>query len=175
MALIVEDGTIVAGAESYVTVAAATTYHSARGNSAWALLTNAQMEESLRRATDYMLQMFRQSWKGYRKSVSQALDWPRSFVYLEPYVVGAVGPYPYLLADNVVPAEVKNACSELALKASAGALSPDLARAKLSVTVGEIAVTYDPNSPESKRYRSIDAMLRPYIDGSSMNIKLIRS
>ena len=42
MSLIVEDGTGLAGAESYVSVTDADTYHDKRGNTAWATLTTAQ-------------------------------------------------------------------------------------------------------------------------------------
>jgi hypothetical protein len=175
MSLIVETGAVVAGAESYASVSDASAYHLARGNSTWGVLTTAQMEEALRRATDYMLQTYRALWKGYRKDASQSLDWPRSFVYLEPFVVGGVGEYPYLVADTVVPDEVERACIELAIRAAAGELSPDLERAEQSVRVGEIAVTYDKNSSESPRYRAVDAMLSPFLKGTAMNMKVERA
>jgi len=175
MALTVEDGTVVAGAESYITVAAADTYFSNRGNAAWAALTTAQKEEALRRATDYMIQAYRSRWKGFRKDGTQALDWPRSFVYLEPFVHGIVGTYPYLVADTIVPTEVKNVCAELAVKASAAALAPDLERAVQSETIGPISVTYDGASPEYTRYRAADMLLRPYLTGSGSSAQLVRS
>jgi hypothetical protein len=175
MSLEVEDGTAKANAESYVSVADVSAYHAARGASTWALLTEAQMEQALRRATDYMLQMFRGRWKGFRKDATQALDWPRAYVYLEPFIQGGVGEQPYLVADNIVPAEVKNACAELALRAAAGELSPDLTRSKSSVRVGEISVTYDPASSEYPRFRAIDAMLSPYLTGSALNMRVARA
>lgn len=163
MALIVEDGTVVAGAESYVTVAAADTYHSNRGNTAWAALSTTNKEIALRKGTDYMLQAYRARWQGYRHDADQTLDWPRDYVYLEPFIVGAVGSYPYLVANNIVPAEVKNACAELALKASSADLLADLTQQKTSVTIGPISTTYNSSSPQYKRYIAIDAMLAPYL------------
>jgi len=171
--LIVETGAVVAGADSYLSLADAATYHVNRGNTAWAALTAAVKEASLRKATDYMLQMYRARWKGYRKDADQTLDWPRSFCYLEPFVHGIVGTYPYLVADTIVPVEVKNACAELALKAATAELAPDLERGVQSETVGPLNVTYDKTDVQYTRYRAIDAILRPYLEGSSMNAQLV--
>src|SRR3990167_3609675 len=163
MALIVEDGSQVAGAESYESVAGATAYHLARGNSTWALLTTGQSEEALRRATDYMEQMYRARWKGWRVSSTQVLCWPRAGVEIPDK------PYGTLVATDEIPQAVKDACSEYALKAGAADLAPDLTRGKAAVTVGPIAVTYDTASPEAKRYRALDALLKPFLKASSAN------
>lgn len=175
MSLNVEDGTIVAGAESYCSVAAATTYHGNRGNADWAALTVAQQEQALRKATDYMMQTYRGRWKGYRKDGTQLLDWPRTYVYLEEFVHGAVGTFPFLVADNIVPTEVVNACAELALKANAGVLSPDIARQAIAKTVGPIHIEYDKASDYSTIYRAVDGMLQPYLKYSSMVSRVERA
>ena len=164
MALVVEDGTGKADAESYISVSDASAYHTARGNAAWAALASDTVrEQCLRKATDYMLQNYRDSWKGARMTATQALDWPRGNVYTTPFINGASNEYPYLVADDIVPTEVKKACAELALKASAAALNPDLAKDIISQTVGPISTTYSASSPQQKRYRAIDMMLRPYL------------
>lgn len=173
MSLIVEDGSVVTGAESYCTVAFATQYHSDRGHASWALLTNAVMEQCLRKATDYAIQVYRQRWKGYRKTATQALDWPRSFCWLEPFTHGAVGTYPYLVADTVVPTEIMNACASLALRAATGTLLADQTRRKSNVTVGPISTTYEAGSKLGVTYAEIDAMLRSYLDDNQ--IKLVRA
>src|SRR3972149_1298566 len=104
--LIVEDGTEVANADAYATLVYIADYHDKNGNAAWAAIANdATRETYVRRATAYMLQAYRQRWKGYRKTATQSLCWPRSFVYLEPFVHGAVGAYPYLVSDIIVPVE----------------------------------------------------------------------
>lgn len=176
MSLFVETGAVVAGAESYISVADATAYHVARGNSPWSLLTEPQAEEALRRATDYMTQMYRSRWVGFRKAAGQALDWPRSSVYLEPFAIGGVGSQPFLFADDSVPEEVRRACAELALRAAAGPLAPDIARQAIQETVGPISVTYDRASESYAVYRSVDASLRPYLSGgSSMNARIGRA
>lgn len=169
MALIVEDGSKVPGAESYISVSDATAYHSNRGNVAWAALTTAQMEVALRKATDYLLQAYRGNWKGYRILSTQALDWPRSNVLIED------GPYNNLVAVNVVPQEVKNACAELALKTVTGDLAPDLEQNVTREAVGPLSVDYDRYSPQYTRYRAIDMMLRLYLSETGASTKLERN
>lgn len=170
MSLIVETGAIVAGAESYISVADADTYHSNRGATVWATLTTAEKEQALRKATDFMIQAYRQRWKGTRMSATQALDWPRAWVYLGPN-----DEFPNLVADDVVPTEVKNACASLALRASSADLAPDLSQGKKRVKVGPIETEYDPYSPQSKRYAAIDAMLAPYLANGAGHITVVRS
>ncbi len=169
MSLIVEDGTGLATAESYISVVNATTYHSNRGNAAWAALaSDAVREQYLRQATDYMVQAYRELWKGYRLLAAQALDWPRQDVCYDELLNAYV-------ANNVVPTEVKNACASLALTAASGALAPDLGRGVLSEQIGPISVTYDKGSAEYTRYRSIDLALGPYLRLRGASAPLIRS
>lgn len=168
MSLIVEDGSIVTGAESYITVAEASTYHSNRGNAAWAALTSdAVREQCLRKATDYMEQAYRSRWQGYRTGETQALSWPRYDVTVEGYDVDS----------DVVPAAVKNACAELALKAATAELLADQSQAVLSEKVGEIEVAYDKASPQRTRYPAIEAMLALYLatGGGGISMGIVRS
>ena len=168
MALIVEDGSGKSDSESYISVADASNYHTVRGNTAWAALaTDALREAALRRATDYMRQAYRSRWQGYKVNEDQALDWPRYDVEVEGYAVDS----------DIVPTEVKNACAELALKASAADLNPDLTQGVLSEQVGSIQVTYDKASPQFTRYRAIDALLSPYLKagGGGCSMGVIRS
>jgi len=170
MALIVEDGSKVAGAESYVSVVDASAYHTARGNAAWAALASDTVrEQALRRATDYMKQAYRLVWKGFRVSSSQALDWPRANVMIED------GPYRNLVSVSIVPQEVIDACASLALMASAADLAPNLEQLTLSEAVGPLSVSYDKNSPQYTRYRAIDMLLHPYLAESGAMTKLERS
>lgn len=149
-------------AESFVSVADATTYHAARGNAAWAALALAAQESALRQATDYMEQVYGLRWTGYRMTDSQALSWPRGFVPRLPSMTGQL-----YWPDNAVPVIVANACAELALKASTGALAPDIARLKARTKVGPLEVWYEPNSPAYAQYRAVDNMLAQFLNGSS--------
>ena len=165
MALVVEDGTGLATAESYLSVADADAYHASRGTAeaSWVDLDTEIKEQCLRRATDYLLQTFRGTWKGVAvKPDTQALDWPRYSVYTDPAVL-------YARPSTSVPPEVKKACAELALRANSGDLTSDVAPtgAVLSEQVGSIAVTYANASTTQTRYTAIDRMLGPLLlDGA---------
>lgn len=165
MSLIVENGTGLSTAESYISVADATTRHAALGNTNWALLTTPEIEQALRRATNYMVQTYRGLWTGYRINSTQALDWPRSWVVVDTYPV----------ASNAVPSDIANACADLALKAASGDLAEDLTRGIVREKVGPLETEYDRNSPQSVRYRAVDMALAPYLAGAGANARLVRT
>jgi len=175
MALITEDGTGLVGAESYVSEAYSLTYHAAIGISTWATITQAQREQALRRATDYMEQAYRLRWAGYRRTDTQALAWPRSYVprpdtAANAYYGSGVGYY----AHDSVPAEVQKACASLALRAAAGELLSDQTQRKSSVTIGPISTTYEAGSKLNTTYTEIDALLRPLMKSGRGQIQLVR-
>lgn len=152
MALIVEDGTIVTDAESYITVDDADAYHTARGNAAWTG-ADAAKEALLRKATDYMGQVYGLRWKGDRVSASQVLDWPRD----------GVEAFGFDVDSDAVPDAVVQACAELALRALRGALTPDVTRRTVREKVGPIEVEYDRNAPALPDYQAVDNLLAPYL------------
>jgi hypothetical protein len=165
MALIVEDGTGLANAESYISVADAGTRHSNNGMTNWATLTLEEQEQALRRATQFMEQAFRERWHGYRRNFDQALSWPRWDVSVDEYPV----------RFDIVPREVAAACADLALKAAAGDLNADLTRGVVREKVGPIETEYDRYSPQAVRYRAIEMTLAPYLKGSNSTVGLVRS
>lgn len=168
MALITEDGTGLSAAESLCSVAFATAYHAARGNSAFeALGSDPVREQLLRKATDYLEQMFREQWAGHRINTTQALSWPRYGVPMRD-----AGSF---YASDAVPVIVANACAELALRAISGSLAPDIGRLKSRVKIGPIETEYAAGAAHT-RYRAIDQMLLPLLKGSGgMGVKVIRS
>lgn len=171
MSLIVEDGTGLANAESYCSVAAATTYHAALGNVAWAALASDTVrEQMLRRATAYMRQAYRARWAGVRRHNAQALDWPRLNVPRLDfgYALNYYDP-------DSVPEDVANACAELALRASSGSLLGDLGPQKTKVKIGPIETEYAAQSPQIKRYPAVDAMLAPYMAHGGDSVRVVRS
>lgn len=167
MALIVEDGSGKPDAESYCSVLEADTYHAKRGNDRWAALTEQAKEQKLVQATDFMLQDYHGLWKGERRVVLQALDWPRSGVVISD--TDAQGYYKPQVDYNIVPVEVKNACAELALRAIMGALNVDQTQSVTEKTVGPITVKYESGSSAVKSYRAVDMLLRRYFKASSGN------
>lgn len=161
MALIVAP---TAGAESYISVANADAFHAARGNAAWAPLTAEAKEHALRKATDYM-GTYSGRWKGARVSSGQALDWPRAGVVVDGYEINW----------ETIPAAIANACAVLALKASAGDISPDLGPQKQSVKVGPIETTYAAGTRQVTRYQSAETLLAPYLAGSAGQVRVVRA
>lgn len=173
MALIVEDGTGLAGAESYVSVSEAGAYLRARGNAeAWDELEQVDREIALRKASDFMRQIYRQRWAGARVHYEQRLDWPRYSVVVDDFTV----------PSNVVPVDVKQACSELALRAAQGEeLMPDLEAGNSQVKrekIGPLDTEYFENSVgAAERFQSVTAMLTPYFGatGGSGMMKVVRA
>lgn len=166
MTIIVETGLGLANAESLCSVDAATAYHSAMGNAAWAALASDTVREQLlRKATAYMRQAYGGRWQGLRAVAGQALDWPRGGV-----VVDHIG-----IAADIVPAEVANACAELALRASTVTLAPDLKPMATRVKVGPIEREYAQGTSQAVRFRAVDDMVAPYLSGSSNMIKVVRA
>jgi len=164
MTLVVEDGSGLTTAESYASVAAADARHSALGNSAWTG-TEAVKEAALRRATAFMEQRFRSNWRGTRLTRAQALSWPRYAVEVEGWCV----------ASNEVPADVVNACIDLALRALTEDLNPDIERAVIREKVGPLEIEYSAHSPQAKRYSAVTQALAPYLMGSGANRFVVRA
>lgn len=149
----VEDGTGKADAQSYISVADADTHFAARGITLWDTMLEAEKEQALTRATDYMVQVYRTRWLGERVSATQALDWPREGVEVDGFDVD----------EDVVPAEVELACAEMAFKAAFGELAADIERLTKREKVGPIEVEYSEHGPQFKRYRAVDNLLAPYL------------
>lgn len=164
MALVHEDGTGKADAESYISVADADARHTAFGNTAWTG-ADAVKEAALRKATAYMRQAYRERWQGMKRHENQALDWPRWDVCVDGF---------HLDVDSV-PTDVANACADLALRALSEDLNADQERAIVREKVGPIETEYSAHSPQSKQFRAIDMMLAPYLKGSSAMASLVRA
>jgi len=176
MALIVEVGNCDPAAESYCSVDAADLYHANLGNAAWALLSISQKEVALRKATNYMLQRYREKWDGYRRTVAQALDWPRTEVRRRdaPTTYGSVRGFMltyYSIYE--VPAIVIQACAELALRSTTQDLLPDLTRKTRSESVGSLSVVYADDSSQLVKFTAIDSLLNPVLrySGSAATIR----
>lgn len=153
MSIIVEDGTSKADSEAYITVADADTYHSARGNIPWSTMSTAEKEQSLRRGTDYIEQVYGLSFDGYRSTSTQALSFPRIGIVLNGWTV----------SSDVIPNILVNACAEIAYKAASGDLSPDVTQSVKREKVDALEVEYMDNSNPVKRFRTIDNLLAPLL------------
>ena len=125
-----------ASANSYVTVAEADAYFATSfGRTAWGSASAANKEIVLIESTRLLDLLV--SWKGYVKSDTQALRWPRTYVpnidgrYLESYI-----------SDSIVPKDVKNAVFELAysLLSNGGFQASENELAK--VKVGPVSIDF---------------------------------
>lgn len=113
MAIVVEDGTGLADANSYVSIAYADSYFYDRGNSVWDTYTPENKAQALILATEYLDMYY--NYTGYKSSSTQALDWPRD--------------YAYDVDSNEItdiPVTLKKMTCEAAVRAIASELQPDL-------------------------------------------------
>lgn len=136
MALTIEDGTNVANADSYITVAEYNTWADARFGSgrSTAPATDAAAEQLILRAMDYFEGLEFQGIKTYE---SQALQWPRAWVVIDGYAK----------ESDEIPTEVKKALYELTYAEELGDGELNQVERKVqSETVGPISVTYSSGS-----------------------------
>lgn len=131
MALIVEDGSIVANANTYASDSAYTAYASQRGITIGADATAREAE--LINAMDY-IESHRDKFKGYKVSQNQSLQWPRQGVYIDQY----------LFASDAIPQELINAQIEAAIAVSSGTSikkTGDYQNVQ-SESIGDLSVSY---------------------------------
>ncbi len=151
----VEDGTIVANATSYVSVADVESYISER---ALTTITSADIDELIIRSMDYIEGL---NFKGVKLTKDQSLIWPRAGVVKDSYLVDT----------DEIPQELKDAVSEtvIAINDSKSPLA-DLERSKQSVGVGggAVSVTYAVGGNQNTIVRTLNNKLSKLLrDGAS--------
>lgn len=107
MAFVVEDGTGLANANSYVSVADADAYFADRGIAAWTGSSTVK-EHALIRATDFIETVYGRRFRGSVVTDTQALSFPR-----------------YITGEDEIPSDLKKATCEYALRALSASLLPD--------------------------------------------------
>lgn len=164
MALVVEDGTGLTNANSYISVADADTYHSDRAHTDWGAASAGDKESALINATQYIDGKYRTRWRGWRGHENQRLAWPRY------NVVDSDG---WSVDWDSVPVNVQYATAEAALLIIQGEdLSPSLERGGrvVSESVGPISTTYDAGAPAVTVYLQIQRLLGDLINGPSVRV-----
>ncbi len=152
--LIIEDGSGVANANSYVTVAEYRAYAAPRGVSLPA--ADAAVETQLILAMDYMEA---QCWRGIPSYDDQSLSMPRD----EIYIGGS------LIASDAIPGKIKFAQMQLAIQVNAGVdLMPTVVGGSALVVrekVGPLETEYATSLTVGTQpyFRSISALLAPYL------------
>ena len=143
--------TLVVGTNTFVALMDADTYHSDRGNSAWASASETDRQTALIKATDYINNHYR--WKGVKTESDQGLAWPRT---------GAFDSDGYEIDTDVIPEEVERATSEMALLIIGGEnLSAKRERGGhiKRETVGALETEYMDGAPGSDKYPSVDRLV----------------
>lgn len=151
MALVIEDGTGMSTATSYVTVSEARAYALARGVTLSA--TDATVEVSLIKAMDY-LESKRRRYQGYKSHETQVLQWPRGCVWIDGYSIDS----------DEIPAILKNAQCQAAMEIADGVdpLPTESGNGIKSETIGLISTTYATTTvAPTPTMRKVDALLQP--------------
>tara|TARA_A100000171_G_C2140369_1_gene154931 strand:- start:3043 stop:3552 length:510 start_codon:yes stop_codon:yes gene_type:complete len=133
MALVVEDGSIVANADSYISLADARTRATVLGVSISS--TDGTAELQLQQATIYNDRKWRAKFQGFKVLQTQSLQWPRTGVEIDGYLVDS----------DEIPQEVIDAQIYTAAHLETGtALYPDNdgKNVKMEEVTGAVKVEY---------------------------------
>jgi len=154
--MVVEDGTGLENADSYITVLEADNYIGS--DTRWTSLSNDEKEKAIIDATRYIDAQYGPVFTGTRKKIiSQALEWPR---------VNAFEGY-YAIDPSEIPRRLKNSVAQLALYAVGRDLMPAIDEIVTEVTIGQISQKIIPGA---RRYPLVKKMLAPLLEVSSVRI-----
>lgn len=155
--LVVEDGTAKSNANTYASVATADTYADDRGITSWATLTTTEKEVALIKGTDYLEATYRLAWRGFRKTGTQALSWPRTDVEADGFTV----------ESGTIPSAVVYACIEAAVRAASETMVADQTQRVVREKVDVLEVEYAEFSDSQKRFPFIERLISPYLSSYS--------
>lgn len=159
MTLIVEDGSIVANANTYADLVSVRAFASARGVTLSAV--DATLEPMVIKAMDYV-ESHRENFQGFKVSELQELQFPRSLVYVDGI----------LISETSIPKCLISALCQAVIEISNNVdLMPTTTEPAIrKEVVGPIETEYAVSlgsggfSPE---LRKVDAFLRPVLNTSS--------
>ena len=158
MAIIVEDGTGLPTANSFISLVDANTYHSDRGNTAWASASEANRNAAIYYATDYINSSFQ--WRGSIVEDDQALNLPTEGGYDDQgrEIEG-------------LPAQVPKATAELALVHLTEKLNATLGPRVVEQAVdGAVSRRFsDRSGNEGVKYPFLAVMLKGLHSGGAVN------
>ena len=163
MALTIETGAGVPGADSYQSVADILAYlqkFDPEGYTAFNALASNTQEVAARNGAAFIDDRYRNRWKGQRSHENQGLAWPRA---------GVMDFDGFCLDANVLPPNLLKAHAEATLRASEADLQPDvgvergIVRERKKLDVLEKEVEYAGSKPTAIRYTKIDRLLADLI------------
>ena len=106
-ALVVEDGSVVADADAYCTLAFADAYHTVHSAPvAWSGATEAARNTAIREATSKIEERYGTRWMGVRADADQQLGWPR---------ISAIDQSGYEIDSDEIPLALQRATARAAL------------------------------------------------------------
>jgi hypothetical protein len=157
--LVIEDGTIVPNATSYVTVTEAREYSAARGITLSAV--DATVDVMAIKAMDY-LESLREQFQGTKVDDEQELQFPRDNVYIDEV----------LLANDSIPKLLKKAQCQLIIEINSGVLlMPTRKSAEVKIeTVGPISTEYFQGSPVAPEMTTVNSLLNPLFKTTSVGM-----
>lgn len=156
MALIIEDGSLLAGANSFVSVAEVRAYASARAS----ILSDddADVEVNAIKATDYIKSLSHR-FKGQEIEAAQALPFPRLYIVVNGFDI----------PSDSVPQNIKDACCQLAIESAAGVVLMPTTSGQITTKekVGPLETIYsDRSAPDGTQlFAAVTALLRPFMIG----------
>jgi len=173
MAFVVEDGTGLSTANSYLSRDDFKAYHKDRGTDVSAF-SGAEMDDALVKSSDYMDRRYRGRFIGNKKNrdrsagtttPAQRLAWPR---------INAVDVSGAWIDMDSVPIEIEEACAEYAFRALSETLAPDpplsatgapviLSRTKVGPIETEVEYAEGGQTLTFREYPEVDAILRGLI------------
>lgn len=168
MALTVETGSIVSGADAYVSTADADAYFSNLNNTTWAALSTANKEAAIRAATSFIDATY--IFRSEIYNAEQPLLWPRVSFY---------GPSGKYYPPNSVPQVLKDATCELAYEYSQnGAFLPiaDRGNSIKRVKAGSVEVEYTDGASTQKTFAYVGRLMNDIVMSAAGagNLGLIR-
>lgn len=151
MALTIEDGSGVAGANSYIDVAAARAYAVARGLTLPA--ADGDVEALLIKSMDF-IEAYRGDFQGLKTAATNSLQWPRTGVTLDGYP----------LAEDAIPQVLKDAQAQLAVDAQNADLMPTGSGREVvmeRVDVVQVQYAESGNTNPQPIFTKAEALLKP--------------
>ena len=182
LTLIKEDGSGMANANSYASVADGDTYHEGHlYATAWTGAATASKEAALVMATRVIDAMFR--FNGFKRMTGQALQWPRRECRdpdaqsgIVPGLLLIRGPW---LDETKVPAVVVAATCEMARELLTGDRTGDpdgVGMVQIGLS-GSLSAIFDTEHPRPVVPRLVQAMLAPLgsvLEGGGGEVRLVR-
>jgi len=157
--LVVEDGTGLATANSYIDEAYFDLFFTNIGNAEAVALETEPKKALLIQATRYIETVYYGAWKGEALTTTQRLSFPR--------VIDGVTEFPERL---------KEACCDLAWKANSVTLLVDVEQRVVKEKVASLETVYAEYSDQKTQYTEVYNLLQPYLENSSSySMKLERT